>query len=375
MLAQTDLSRITCMIDDNLMPLIDESLRDLSIPEVFIQRAKQIALVDRSTLLGLRSKTISEETRAWVYRFCVPQKYETAIMRRLAETADLYLPGHGSIYAENVQPLRTEKFKFNEEKLSVLCKEEKILHENYAVLCCIVQRGMASSLAAMVLEMGLCVPVISFGKGMGLRNKLGLLRITIPVEKEVIYFIVPSIDAELLEGVVVHKARLDLPGQGFIFKSYVRALSVNLRVRRGKRNYAASMEQVIAALDELRGSSEWRRLGTKRNSKVSGGKAQHDLTCLSLTAEEGYIDIFVKAAMSAGAGGATLLPLEFRSYYHEEEGTFHISHARETCDLIIPSEIQDKIMKKIKTEGFFEKESGGIAEITSVQKSVTYSVK
>ena len=160
-----------------------------------------------------------------------------------------------------------------------------------------------------VLEMGLCVPIVSFGEGMGLRNKLGLLRITIPVDKEILYFVVPERDTALVEGVAVHKARLDKPGQGFIYRYQVRAYAVNLRVRAGKRSHAASMEQVISVLDELRGSSDWRRLEPVKAKAMKGKAAVNgsNLACLSILAEEGSVGGFVRAAMDAGAGGATPL--------------------------------------------------------------------
>jgi hypothetical protein len=76
---------------------MDEALKGLAIPEVFVQRGKQVALADRSGWFGLRSATMMVESRAWIYRFHVPQPFEAVVMRRVTETADLHLPGRGSI--------------------------------------------------------------------------------------------------------------------------------------------------------------------------------------------------------------------------------------------------------------------------------------
>ncbi|MDR3170018.1 MAG: hypothetical protein LBU17_00150 [Treponema sp.] len=375
-MVQTEVSKISCAVDVNVIPLMDEALKDLGLPEVLIQRAKQVCLIDRFAWFGLRPATTPEETRACIYRFRVPLQYEAGVMRRIAEAVDLFLPGRGSIYAETITMLRGAPLEFDEEKLSRLCTTEaqekpSLSMDNYAVLCCIVQRGMASSLAATVLEMGLCVPLISFGRGLGLRDRLGLLRVTIPVEKEVLYLVVPRFDAELIEGVIVHKARLDLPGQGFLYRRYVRALTVNIRVRRGKRRDAATMEQVIAALDQLRGSSDWRRLDASRQSQSSEKKNADTLSCLSLITDEGSADIFGKAAMDTGAGGATLIPFEFRSYITGKED-HSASHAKETCDLIIPQTMQDALLKEIETLGFFDEAMAGIVEMIAVNNTVTY---
>lgn len=364
-------AKISCAVDAALAPLVEEALEDLTVPEVFVQRGKQVSLADRSGLFGLRPSTAVEESRAWIYRLYVPRESEGAVMRRLAETADLHLPGRGSVYAEDAEVLRSSALEFDPARLASPAADGGAVPERHTILCCIVQRGMAEALTRTVLEMGLCVPLVSFGEGMGLRNKLGLLRITIPVEKEVVYFIVPTHDADLLEGIAVHKARLDRPGQGFIYRSVVRASAVNLRVRRGSRRHAASMEQIVAALDDIRGSAEWRRTAPSRSRAADPRpKGEGGLVCLSITAEEGSVGDFVRAAMDAGAGGATLLPLERRSYGGEARPR---SHARECCDLIIPEALRERVLRAVEERGLFAPDASGIAEFTAVHRAITYS--
>lgn len=365
-------SKISCVADVNVAPAVAEALRDLRLPEVFVQRAKQISLEETRGPLGLGfgSSVRAAEDRAELLRWYVPRRFEAGVMRRVAEAADLYLPGRGSLFAEDAGVRRGGTLEFDEALLAELSAEGGSRPEAYAVLCCIVQRGMAGPLADVILDLGLCVPVVSFGEGMGLRNKLGLLRITIPVDKEVIYFVVPERDADLVEGLAVHKARLDRPGQGFIYRFPVRAAAVNLRVRRGKRSSAASMEQVIAALDELRGSSDWRRLAPAKPSRGAAAReGAEQLYCLSLVTQEGLVGEFVRAAMDAGAGGATLVPLEHRSY---AAGKDRPEHARETCDLIVPEAVVGPVIEAAEARGLFKPDSLGIAELSYVAKAVTY---
>jgi hypothetical protein len=371
MQTQTNLSKITCTADANVVDALDKALSDLHIPEVYVQRAKQVTLLDRTGFLGLRPNTISEESRALFYRFYIPKNFEAGVMRRLAEAADLYLPGRGSVYAKDVCLLRHAPLEFDTERLTALSSNTEAVSENHVVLVCIVQRGMASSIATTILEMGLCVPLISFGAGTGVRDRLGLLRITIPVEKEVMYLLVPRADADLVESIIRHKARLDLPGQGFLYKTNIRALAVNLRVRRGKRAYAATMDQVIAAMDQRKGSSEWRRLGGGRNQGTPKS-ATEQLSCVSIVADEGSLDTFGRAAMSAGARGATLIPLELHFYSGDKNEDHSASHAKESCDLIIPTTIQDAVIKAVDKENFFEQEDR-LIEIASVERAVTYT--
>ena len=366
-----DFAKITCVADADIAPLVDQALEDLAIPEAFIQRSKQGTLVDQSGIFGLRPTTVLEERRSRLYRFYVPRGYETGVLRRLADSADLALPGRGSAFSEDVRVFRGGGPMPDYSRLKSLIAEEQRHAARHELLCCIVRRGMAEPLIRTILEMGLCVPIVSFGVGMGLRNKLGLLRITIPVDKEVIYLIAPAHDAELLESVAVGKARLDRPGQGFIYRTRIFAGAVNLRVRIGARRYAATMEQVISVLDDLRGSSEWRRSAPVRRSSGAEPHPRGKLVCLSLTGEEGAVGDYVRAAMDAGAGGATLLPLEHRSYGTSVHPRLS-SHARETCDLIVESEIADAVLSAVGSLGLFRDGSSGLAELSPVGKAVTY---
>ncbi len=378
-MTRIQLSKITCAVDAMLSPVIEKALSDMAIPEAFIQRGKQVSFLEHAGLFGFGFRLEISGSRSELYRFYVPPEFEAAAARRVAEAADLYLPGRGTLFAETVDVLAMGAPAFDPARIASSHPDrgcDKPL-ENHTVLCCIVQRGMGEALERTVLEMGLCVPYVSFGKGMGLRNKLGLLRITIPVDKEILYFVVPERDADFLEDLAVHKARLDRPGQGFIYRFNVRAYAVNLRVRSGKRSHVASMEQVISALDELRGSSEWRRFTAVKPTTHDKRRSAPDasLVCLSLIAEEGSVGRFVRAAMDAGAGGATLVPLARRCFGAASNTTpgTGTSNAREGCDLIIERGISGAILEAVEEMGLFSGEVYGLAELSAVSHAVTYT--
>lgn len=354
---QNNFSTIICIADVNITDLLDKTLSDLALPEVFVQRAKQMFLVDTRGFLGLRPVTKHDESRALFYRFYVPSRFEHGVMRRIAEATDLRMGGRGCIFAQRGVIWRGTPLHFDEAKLEVLCgSDDELSPEDYACICCTVSRGLGESLAAAVLELGLCVPVVFFGSGMGLRDKLGLLRITVPVEKEIIWFLVPRSDAELVEKTLIPRARLDVPGHGFLYKNFVHAPVVNLRVRQGKRVHAATMEQVIAALDEVRGSSDWRRLSTKTDDySESGKKTSAGMRGLFFIGEEEEVEIFRQTAMANGARGATLNHLEMRSYRagSQDQFTPPESHSRELCDIIIPAAIEESVLTHVEKAGLF----------------------
>lgn len=381
-------SKITCVASTSLGPSILEALRDSGIPETYLQTGKQVFLSERRGRFGFLPRVDLAEDRADIYRFYAPREAADDIARRVTDVASLALPGRGSLFIQDAELLRRRDEGAStpapERGVGKILKDaaEKLIRpasrvDKYTAITCIVQRGQGDALARTILEMGLCVPVVSYGKGMGLRNKLGLLRITIPVDKEVIYFLVPQADTEMVENIAIHKARLDRPGQGFIYRSYVRAVAVNTRVSRGQRRHVATMEQVISAVDNLQGSTDWRRLAVPSRSRPAHSAGGPALACLSVICDEGRAGDFVRAAMDAGAGGATLIRLGYRdmpggSVFGRPRGEERASHARETCDLIVQEELTEGIVKAMEERGLFDRETYGLVEITPVGKAVTY---
>jgi len=362
-----EFSSVLCVADNNITGALDQCLKDLAFPEVFIQRAKQMCLADKQGLFGLGPASRLEETRAMIYRIQVPSEFEKGIMQRIAEATDLKMGGRGCIFAQHVNYQRGEYLSFDTEKLERLCgKIEKLPHEEHTLISCVVPRGHAATLAEAVLELGVCVPVVFFGEGMGLRDKLGLLRITIPKEKEIIWFIVPHSDADLVEKTLIPRARLDIPGQGFLYKFPVYAPVVNLRIRLGKRSHAATMEQVIAALDEVRGSSDWRRLGSRKHGS-SGQDKTGKMRGLFFIGDDEEVEAFRLLAMGNGARGATFNSLEMRSFCdltHEEAMK---SHSRSLCDIIVSTEIEERILESIGKTWLFDKGRSSVLKAFNVE--------
>ena len=348
---KADFSYILCVADMNITDAVDRCLKEMALPEVFVQRAKQMCLIDKQGFLGLRPVTKLEENRALIYRVTVPSKYEDGVMGRIIEATDLKMGGRGCIFARPAAIHRLAALSFDDEKLQKLCgTAEKLPYEEHALLTCIVPRGSGDSLARTILDLGVCVPIVFFGTGVGMRDKLGLMRITVPVEKEVIWFLVPRSDTNHLEKAIVAKARLDVPGQGFLYKAFVRAPVVNLRVRHGERVHAATMEQVIAALDEVQGSSDWRRFGSRKHEPVKSDNTR----ALFFIGEDEEVETFRMMAMENGARGATLNEIEMRSYAARKAEQVMESNSRSLCDIVTSRAVEEKLLEKISGTNLFE---------------------
>jgi len=350
---ETFISCIICIADINIVPLLDQVLTELALPEVFVQRAKQTFLQDKREFLGLRSVTKLDESRALIYRMYVPAMYEESVMRRIIEATDLGMGGRGSIFSQHIDILRGTPLSFDMEKLSKLCKKtDELSHEEHALITCTVSRGSGDALAQVILELGIGVPVVFFGTGAGLRDRLGLMRITIPVEKEIIWFLVSRSDADLVEKNIIPRASLDVPGNGFLYRCFVHAPVVNLRIRHRERLHAATMEQVIAALDEVRGSNDWRRLGARKHEHKGGERKTVSTKGLFFIGNEEEIELFRKEAIENGARGATFNPVEMRSYIALAQEKMK-SNSRHLCDIVATPETEEKIRASAVKNGLF----------------------
>ncbi|MFP4013265.1 MAG: hypothetical protein ACLFVQ_04205 [Chitinispirillaceae bacterium] len=304
-----------------------------------------------------------------VLSFLVTPELEQRALQLMAEKFKLNVFGSGSVYSETVEVLRDSCGI--DKNTELLQPAEKIrMQTQLTGICCIVLRGMGDLVSRVALETGSCVPTVTFGQGAGLRDRLGLWRITIPAEKEIVTLVVNSYEAEEIMSIIVESVKLDQPGRGFIYQFPVRRGLVNMKVIQGTRSHAASMEQVVLALDEIKGGTEWRR----RRLSVPYTGARHrrfmiNLQELALHCDEGEGEDYVKIAMGAGAPGATI-----SEYRHMQTGEKQeISPARERCSIIVTPEQCSEIVSHFRVSGVLDESSHNDLYIRAVPKAYSYS--
>ncbi len=91
------------------------------------------------------------------------------------------------------------------------------MNSNPKLITCIVQRGKADKVVEAAMAAGAQGATISFGRGTGVRERLGLRGLLIRPEKEIIYIVTKQDESEKVMAAVVHAARLKEKGQGFAF--------------------------------------------------------------------------------------------------------------------------------------------------------------
>jgi nitrogen regulatory protein P-II 1 len=85
------------------------------------------------------------------------------------------------------------------------------------LITCIVQRGKADKVVDAAMAAGAEGATISYGRGTGIRQKLGLRGYLIKPEKEIVLIVTKPDQTRAVLEAVVEAARLREKGQGFVF--------------------------------------------------------------------------------------------------------------------------------------------------------------
>ena len=96
--------------------------------------------------------------------------------------------------------------------------EELIVLTDVVLITCIVQRGAAEQAVRAARRAGVQGATIFYARGSGVRQKhLGVLGVTLSAEKEVIYIVAASDQADRIFDKLFTAAKLDTPGMGMIY--------------------------------------------------------------------------------------------------------------------------------------------------------------
>ena len=86
-----------------------------------------------------------------------------------------------------------------------------------ALITCIVQRGVADVIIQAAREAGAQGATVHFARGMGVRERLGILGVAVEVEKEVIDIVVSKDQVERVFERMYLAGNLDTPGMGIMY--------------------------------------------------------------------------------------------------------------------------------------------------------------
>jgi nitrogen regulatory protein PII len=312
-----EVARITLMTHQELSEQVVEVLTELGLTSVTLENARCVRQnVNNRKLRFFGPKIDIMDVPTDIYRMTVPAESAELVLCRLVKRLKLKTPGRGAVYAQRVKELSSRTIP--EIKVADVVPQQ-LLNELRLITCIQSKTNTGDNLAATALKLGAGVPVVGMGLGSGIRDRLGLLRITISPEKEMIYLMVPNQDASGLQNLLIDEGQIDRAGGGFLYQTPIIAGMVDPLIRIGHQEHAASIEQIIAAIDDIKKSTAWRKrfFNVKEHSSGSDKNTHFEISyfCQADHGEE-----LMHTAMQAGAKGGTTTKTRSLSLTGENEG-------------------------------------------------------
>ena len=95
-------SRVTCVVDASLGPVVMDAARSLGVSRLCVESARTVVLRERRFLSSLRGGMRLEDDLVHVYRMLTRGGAEADLMGGIARAAGLHIPGRGTVYCEPV---------------------------------------------------------------------------------------------------------------------------------------------------------------------------------------------------------------------------------------------------------------------------------
>ena len=367
-----NVTEITIVAGREITSAVLEDLESIGLEYSNSIAGRRILLEERKGLLKIvaSGKALFHDPIA-IITFLVSSEIEQEILSFIIKKGGLNVPGRGTVFSKDVTLIKAHE-RCRENRIRNIEIEKRELLTDLAGICCIAHNGEGDTLGKVGLETGSGVPAITLGIGTGVRDKIGLWRVTIPAEKEVVNLVTTSYHAAGVMEMMIDIGALDQPGKGFIYLYPIKMGSVNMKAYVGLSSQAASIEQIVSVIDELKGGTRWRRREFSKYP-ASGMKINYlnDLVKFSLICNEGRAMDLTQAAMDAGAGGATISKLKYRC--SEKSGAREISPAREMSEMIIPENQIEDVVKALEERGALDEETFGQMFCSPVPKAYTYT--
>ncbi len=107
--------------------------------------------------------------------------------------------------------------------------EEIIVLTDVVLITVIVQRGAADKVVLAAQKAGAQGATIFYARGTGVRQRhLGILGVTVNAEKEVVYIVAASDQADRIFERVFIAAKLDTPGMGMIYMTHLEKMATHI---------------------------------------------------------------------------------------------------------------------------------------------------
>ena len=237
----------------------------------------------------------------------VPNDKVDAVTDAAVQAGNLNRVGAGAVFVIDCNDTRhTEKFPAPSSSVEDANGSSGTYTADLEAICCICEIGIADDIAKAALQNGAPGPTVTFGEGGGVRDKIPLLRITKGPEKEFVWCVVDKNEADEIFADMARAGHISEPGRGFMYSIPVSSGIVNVSSVAATAAHGANMEQVIAAIDEIKGDKDWRATAAESaKSKAFKTNPLKDLIGLyCIVPRDNYSDVY-DAILAAGAPGVS----------------------------------------------------------------------
>ena len=98
---------------------------------------------------------------------------------------------------------------------------EMVTLTDAVLITCVVQRGLGDTVVKSASGAGAQGATVYFGRGTGVRERLGILGLAVEVEKEIVNVLVAEDQVEGVFRAIFTAAKLDTPGMGIMYTTTV----------------------------------------------------------------------------------------------------------------------------------------------------------
>lgn len=250
-----------------------------------------------------------------ILHFIVPGQEADRLMEQIVLVGKLQLYGAGSIFSTPCDELicaddyplwMAGEYRFESESFDIKFKRD------LTALIHTTDRGTAEPIARAAIKAGAQGATITYVRGYGLRDRLGLLRITKKHEKELITVVVDEFDLEAVFQAMAQAGRVEQPGRGFIYQLPVSKGLTNLASVFQAKKHSVSIQQVVRAIDSLNGGTQWRANqlmvhDPKAREQFANGRGiSKDLKVLNVVSQRKDSETLLKLFLDQGVSGASI---------------------------------------------------------------------
>ncbi|MBF0247187.1 MAG: P-II family nitrogen regulator [Alphaproteobacteria bacterium] len=107
-------------------------------------------------------------------------------------------------------------------------KKNIVVLTDVSLITCVVQRGAADDIIKAAREAGAQGATVSFARGTGVRERLGILGVAVEVEKEIIQVVVSTEQQDRVFEAMYLAGKLNTPGMGIMYVTHLEKAATHI---------------------------------------------------------------------------------------------------------------------------------------------------